>query len=58
MPNIGEANKETSKRLTAELMWKWPGTFVVDVGWQDFRSETLLVVYQPSFGRRNSLGHE
>ena len=24
-------------------MWNWQGTFVVDDGWQDFRSETLLV---------------
>ena len=37
------ANKETSKRLTAEWMWNWPETFVVDDSWQDFRSETLLV---------------
>ena len=25
------------------MMWNWPETFVVDNGWQDFRSETLLV---------------
>ena len=37
------ANKETSKRLTAEWMWNWPETFVVDDSWQDFRSGTLLV---------------
>ena len=24
-------------------MWNWPETFVVDDGWQDFRSETFLV---------------
>ena len=24
-------------------MWNWPETFVVDDGWQDFRSETLLL---------------
>ena len=38
-----EINKGTSKRLTAEWMWNWPETFVVDDGWQDFRSETLLL---------------
>ena len=38
-----EANKRTSKNLTAEWMWNWPETFVVDDGWQDFRSKTLLV---------------
>ena len=38
-----DANKETSKRLTAEWMRNWPEIFVVDDGWQDFRSETLLV---------------
>ena len=27
----------------AEWMWNWPDTLVVDEGWQDFRSETLLV---------------
>ena len=44
MTNVeSNANKETSKRLTAEWMWKWPETFVVDDSWQDFRSETLLV---------------
>ena len=36
-------NKGTSKNLIAEWMWNWPETFVVDIGWQDFRSETLLV---------------
>ena len=40
----GEANKEKSKRLTAEWMWNWPRTSVEDVGWQDFRSESLFVV--------------
>ena len=24
-------------------MWNWPGTFVVNNGWKDFRSKTLLV---------------
>ena len=38
-----DANKETSKRLAAEWMWNRPETFVVDNGWQDFRSGTLLV---------------
>ena len=38
-----ETNKRTSKRLTTEWMWNWSQTFVVDDGWQDFRSETLLV---------------
>ena len=38
-----DANKETSKRLTAERMRNWPEIFVVDDGWQDFHSETLLV---------------
>ena len=38
-----DANKETSKRLAAEWMWNRPETFVVDIGWQDFRSGTLLV---------------
>ena len=38
-----EANKRPSKSLTAEWMWNWPETFVVDNGWQDFRLETLLV---------------
>ena len=37
------ANKGTSKNLIAEWMWNWPETFVVDNGWQDFQSETLLV---------------
>ena len=44
MTNVeSNANKETSKRLTAEWMWNWPETFVVDDSCQDFRSETLLV---------------
>ena len=44
MTNIeSDANKETSKRLAAEWMWNRPETFVVDNGWQDFRSGTLLV---------------
>ena len=38
-----DANKETSKRLAAEWMWNRPETFIVDNGWQDFRSGTLLV---------------
>ena len=38
-----DANKETSKRLAADWMWNRPETFVVDNGWQDFRSGTLLV---------------
>ena len=37
------ANKGTSKNLIAEWMWNWPETFFVDNGWQDFRSEILLV---------------
>ena len=44
MTNVeSEANKETSKNLTAQWMWNWPETFVADDGWQDFRSETLLL---------------
>ena len=44
MTNVeSDANKGTSKNLIAEWMWNWPETFVVDNGWQDFRSETLLV---------------
>ena len=44
MTNVeSDANKETSKRLTAEWMRNWPEIFVVDDGWQDFQSETLLV---------------
>ena len=38
-----DANKETSKNLTAQWMWNWPETFVLDEDWQDFRSETLLL---------------
>ena len=38
-----DVNKETSKRLTAEWMRNWPEIFVVDDGWQDFHSKTLLV---------------
>ena len=38
-----EANKRTSNNFTAEWMWNWPETFIVDDGWQDLRSETLLV---------------
>ena len=38
-----DANKETSKRLTVKRMKNWPEIFVVDDGWQDFHSETLLV---------------
>ena len=44
MTNVeSNANRGTSKNLIAERMWNWPETFVVDNGWQDFRSETLLV---------------
>ena len=44
MTNVeSDANKETSKRLAAEWMWNRPETFVVDNGWQNFRSEILLV---------------
>ena len=44
MTNVeGNANKGTSRNLIAEWMWNWPEKFVVDNGWQDFRSETLLV---------------
>ena len=39
----GDANKGTSKRLTAKWMWNWPETFVVHDGWQDCHSETFLV---------------
>ena len=38
-----DANKGTSKRLAAEWMWNRPETFVVDNGWQEFRSGTLLL---------------
>ena len=31
------------RSITAEWMWNWPATFVVNDGWQDFRSETLLI---------------
>ena len=37
------ANKGFSENLIAEWVWNWPETFVVDNGWQDFRSETLLM---------------
>ena len=44
MTNVeSNANKGTSKNLIAEWMWNWPETFFKDNGWQDFRSETLLV---------------
>ena len=44
MTNVeSDANKETSKNLTAQWMWNWPETFIVDDGWQDFRSENLLL---------------
>ena len=44
MTNVeSDPNKGTSKNLIAEWMWNWPETFVVDIGWQGFRSETLLV---------------
>ena len=35
--------KATSKNLIAGWMWNRPETFIVDNGWQDFRSGTLLV---------------
>ena len=38
-----ETNKRTSKLLTTEWMWNWPETFLLHDGWQDLRSETLLV---------------
>ena len=38
-----DATKRPRKNLTAQRMWNWPETFVVDDGWQDFRSKTLLV---------------
>ena len=37
------ANKGTSKLLTAECIQNWSETNKVDDGWQDLRSETLLV---------------
>ena len=44
MTNVeSDANKDTSKNLTAEWMRNWPETFVVNDGQQDFHSETLLV---------------
>ena len=44
MTNVeSDPNKGISKNLIAKWMWNWPETFVVDIGWQDFRSETLLV---------------
>ena len=44
MTNVeSNENKEISKNLTAQWMWNWPETFLVDDSWQDFRSETLLV---------------
>ena len=44
MTNVeSDANKETSKNFTAQWMWNWPETLVVDDGWQDFRSENLLL---------------
>ena len=38
-----KANKECSKQLAAEWMWNWPKTFIVDDGWKNHRSQTLLV---------------
>ena len=38
-----DANKRPWKNLTAQRMWNCPETFVVDDGWQDLRSKTLLV---------------
>ena len=43
-PYVNVANKGTSERITAECIQNWSETIVVDDGWQDFRSETLLVV--------------
>ena len=44
MTNVeSDANKDTSKNLTAEWRRNWPETFVVNDGRQDFHSETLLV---------------
>ena len=44
MTNVeSNTNKGTSKNRIAEWMWNWQETFVVDDGWQDFRSESLLV---------------
>ena len=43
MTNVeSDANKRPWTILTAQRMWNWPA-FVVDDGWQDFRSKTLLV---------------
>ena len=43
MTNVeSNTNKGTPKNLIAEWMWNWPETFVVDNGWQEFQSETLL----------------
>ena len=42
-PDVKVANKGTSKLLTAECIQNWSETIVVDDGWQDVRSETLLV---------------
>ena len=42
-PDVNVANKGTSKFLTAECIQNWSKTFIVDNGWQDVRSETLLV---------------
>ena len=42
-PNVNVENKGTSKLLTAECIQNWSETNVVDDGWQDLRSETLLV---------------
>ena len=36
------ANKGTSKLVTVECIQNWSETFVVDDGWQDLHSETLL----------------
>ena len=44
MTNVeSDTNKGTSKNLIAGWMWNRPETFIVDNGWQDFRSRTLLV---------------
>ena len=41
--DVNVANKGTSKLLTAECIQNWSETIVVDDGWQDLHSETLLV---------------
>ena len=56
MTNVeSNANKGTSKNLIAEWMWNWPETFVVDNGWQDFQSETLIVDTEQVLEEENHL---